>query len=61
MIVRLNTHRLETLDQVQEFLAGSQQIDLEPPDPRRRLRRIRLSDEIMPSPTEGSSCVLQGG
>ena len=30
MIVRLDTHRLETLDQVQEFLAGSQQIDLEP-------------------------------
>ena len=28
--MRLDTHRLETLDQVQEFLAGSQQIDLEP-------------------------------
>ena len=28
--MRLDTHCLETLDQVQEFLAGSQQIDLEP-------------------------------
>ena len=30
MIVQLDTHRLETLDQVQEFLAGSQRIGLEP-------------------------------
>ena len=30
-------------------------------EPDVRFSRIRLSDEIMPSPTEGSSCVLQGG
>ena len=30
MIVRLDTHRLQTLDQVREFLAGSEQVDLQP-------------------------------
>ena len=30
MIVRLDTHRLQTLDQVREFLGGSQEIDLQP-------------------------------
>ena len=30
MIVRLDTHRLQTLDQVREFLAGSEGIDLQP-------------------------------
>ena len=30
-------------------------------EPDRRISRIRLSDEIMPSPTEDSSGVLQGG
>ena len=30
MIVRLDTHRLQTLDQVREFLAGSAGIDLHP-------------------------------
>ena len=30
MIVRLDTHRLQTLDQVREFLDGSEQVDLQP-------------------------------
>ncbi len=30
MIVRLDTHRLQTLDQVREFLAGSRPLDLRP-------------------------------
>ena len=30
MIVRLDTHRLQTLDQVREFLAGSEGLDLQP-------------------------------
>ena len=30
MIVRLDTHRLQTLDQVREFLAGSRSLDLHP-------------------------------
>ena len=29
MIVRLDTHRLQTLDQVREFLDGSEQVDLQ--------------------------------
>ena len=30
MIVTLDTHRLQTLDQVREFLDGSREIDLRP-------------------------------
>ena len=30
MIVSLDTHRLQTLDQVREFLDGSEQVDLQP-------------------------------
>ncbi len=30
MIVKLDTQRLQTLDQVREFLAGSRPLDLQP-------------------------------
>ena len=30
-------------------------------EPDVRISRILLSDDIMPSPTEGSSCVFHGG
>ena len=38
MIVRLDTHRLQTLDQVREFLDGSEQVRPATTNPRRRLR-----------------------